>query len=119
MKRVYLADSQVDERLAFRILLRNLKMQIVGEASDWPTALAHAPSTHPDMILVDWGMIAPGTNASLADMRKVCPAAVVMVLISHLDAREQAAISAGADAFISKSETADRVVEKLRDAAAG
>jgi DNA-binding NarL/FixJ family response regulator len=41
---------------------------------------------------------------------------VVIVLVSHLDPRHQAALSAGADAFISKSETAIRVAERLRDA---
>jgi len=51
-------------------------------------------------------------------MRMACPAAVVIVLISHLSAREQAALSAGADAFISKGDTSDRVAERLRDAVA-
>jgi len=36
------------------------------------------------------------------------------VLISHLDARQQAALSAGADAFISKGELPERVAESLR-----
>lgn len=116
MKRVFLADPQSDERLAFRILLQNLKMQVVGEAADWPTALAQAPATRPDMVLVEWGLVAPGAGAGLAEMRMACPAAVAIVLISNLDAREQAALSAGADAFISKGETADRVVEHLRAA---
>jgi PleD family two-component response regulator len=51
MKRVYLADSQSDERKAFRLILQDLKMQVVGEASDWPTALAKAPATRPDMLM--------------------------------------------------------------------
>ena len=116
MKRVYLADPQSDERLAFRILLQNLKMQVVGEAADWPTALAQAPATRPDMVLVEWELVAPGAGAGLAEMRRACPDAVAIVLISNLDAREQAALSAGADAFISKGETADRVVEHLQTA---
>jgi len=36
-----------------------------------------------------------------------------------LDARHQAALSAGADAFISKGEVPDRVAERLRSAAEG
>ena len=60
MKRVYLADSQSDERLAFRLILQDLKMQVVGEASDWPTALAKAPATCSDMLMVDWGLVAAG-----------------------------------------------------------
>ena len=118
MKRVYLADAQSDERLAFRLLLQDLKMKVVGEAADWPTALAQAPTTSPDMLMVDWGLVSAGSGADLAEMRMACPDAVVIVLISHLSAREQAALSAGADAFISKGETSDRVAERLRDAVA-
>jgi len=118
MKRVYLADSQSDERLAFRLLFQDLQMQVVGEASDWSTALAQAPATNPDMLMVDWGLVAAGSGADLAQLRLACPAAVVIVLISHLGAREQAALSAGADAFISKGETPDRVAERLRYAVA-
>jgi DNA-binding NarL/FixJ family response regulator len=118
MKRVFLADAQPDERLAFRLILQDLKMQVVGEAADWFTMLAQAPATNPDMLMVDWGLVDAGIGADLAELRMACPAAVVIVLISHLDARQQAAISAGADAFISKGETSEQVVERLRDAVA-
>jgi hypothetical protein len=47
-----------------------------------------------------------------------CPAALVIVLISHLDARQHAAVSADADAFIRMNETADRVAERLHLVAA-
>ena len=116
MKRVYLADANIDERLALRLLLMNLNMQIVGEASDWATTLRLAPDTRPDLVVVDWDLVAAGSGTGLRELRKACTAALVIVLISHLDAREQAALSAGADAFISKGETSDRVVERLRAA---
>jgi hypothetical protein len=45
MTRVYLADSQADERLALRLLLLDLAMEVVGEAAGWPTALICAPTT--------------------------------------------------------------------------
>lgn len=118
MKRVYLADAQLDERLAFRILLQNLKMQVVGEAANWSTMLVQAPATRPDMVLVEWELVVAGSGADLSDLRRACPAAVVIVLISPLEARDQAALSAGADAFICRGETADRVVERLRTAVA-
>jgi DNA-binding NarL/FixJ family response regulator len=118
MNRVYLADSQSDERLAFRLILEDLKMQVVGEAADWPTALALAPATYPDLVVVDWDLVADESGAPLPELREACPTAVVIVLISHLDPRHQAALSAGADSFISKSETSMRVAERLRDAVA-
>lgn len=116
MKRVYLANSHPDERSALRLLLTDMNLKIVGEAADWSTALVQAPATRPDMVLVDWGLVAAGTGEGLPELRRACPAAVVIVLTSHLDAREQAALSAGADVFISKGETSERVVEHMRAA---
>ena len=129
MKRVYLADAQTEERSALRLMVLDLGLQVVGEAADWPTAFAQAPATHPDMVVVDWDLVANGSSAAqssrsegtsgqaLAELRLACPTALVIVLISHLDARQQAALSAGADAFISKSEMPERVAERLRAAA--
>ena len=119
MTRVYIADAMTEERSALRLLLMDLNMEVVGEAADWMTALAEAPSLRANMLLIDWSML-PRTMQSMAleGLRRACPAALVIVLISHLDAREQAALSSGADTFISKSETPDRVAEHLRSVAA-
>jgi two-component system, NarL family, response regulator DesR len=119
MTRVYLADAKPEERSALRLMLLDLNMEIVGEAADWPTTLANAPATLLDMLLVDWDLLPTSLGVqALAKLRMVCPATLVVVLISHLDARQQAAISAGADAFISKGEMPERVAERLRLAAA-
>ena len=118
MTRVFLADAQADERKALRVLLRDLKMEVVGEAADWAGTLAGVPTSGLDMLLVDWGMLPAGLGVkALADLRLACPSAVLVVLISHLDARHQAALSAGADVFISKSDTPERVAERLQSAA--
>ena len=117
MTRVYLADSQREERSALRLMLLDLRMEVVGEAADWPSTLAQAPGSRTDMLLVDWDLLPSAPSAALEDLRRACPAAPVIVLISHLDARQQAALSAGADAFISKGETPERVAERLQSAA--
>jgi len=118
MIRVYLADAQPDERKALRIMLLDLKMDVVGESADWMTTRAQAPTTGLDMLLIDWGLLPTDRGVqSLVDLRLACPKVIVVVLISHLDARHQAALSAGADAFISKGETPERVAERLRAAA--
>jgi len=118
MTRVFIADSLPEERSALRLMLLDLHMEVVGEAEDWATALAQAPLKRTDMLLIDWNMLPNSPTAALEELRRACPAALVIVLISHLDAREQAALSAGADAFISKGETPERVAERLRTVAA-
>ena len=119
MTRVYIADANPEERSAFRLLLLDLRMEVVGEAADWVTTLANAPGTSLDMLLVDWDLLPIDLGVqALAELRLACPNAIVVVLISHLDARQQAALSAGADAFISKAEMPDRVAERLRTVAA-
>ena len=115
MTRVFIADSQPQVRSALRLLLLDLTMQVVGEAADWPTTLANMPQTKADMVLVDWDLIP--ASSSLAELRTACAHMVVIILIGHLDARQQAAQSAGADAFISKGEMPDRVADHLRAAA--
>ena len=118
MTRVFVADAKPEERSALRLLILDLRMNVVGEAADWPTTLAQAPICRTEMLLIDWDLLPNSPTAALDELRRACPAALVIVLISHLDAREQAALSAGADAFISKSETSDRVAERLRTVAA-
>jgi len=118
MTRVYLADARPEERSALRLVLLDLKMEVIGEAADWATTLAEAPTRRTDILLVDWELLPDSSGGALADLRKACPAALVVVLISHLDARAQAALSAGADAFISKSETPERLADHLRTVAA-
>jgi DNA-binding NarL/FixJ family response regulator len=118
MTRVFIADAKPEELAALRILLLDLKLEVVGEAADWATTLAQAPVSRTDMLLIDWDMLPNSPTAALDELRKACPAALVIVLISHLDARQQAALSAGADAFISKAEMPERLAERLRAVAA-
>ena len=114
MTRVFVSDAKTEERAALRLLILDLEMEIAGEAADWATTLAQAPVNRTDVLLIDWDLLPDSPTAALDQLRRACPAALVIVLISHLDARQQAALSAGADAFISKGETPERVAERLR-----
>ena len=119
MTRVYIADAKTEERSALRLVLLDLKMEIAGESSDWATTLVLTPVSHTDILLIDWDLLPNSPTSALETLRKACPATLIIILISHLDARQQAALSAGADAFISKSESPERVAERLRSVAAG
>ena len=119
MTRVYVADARLEERSALRLLLLDLKMEVVGESADWFTTLVQVPTSRVDMLLVDWDLLPNNApNVALDGLRKACPSTLVVVLISHLESLKQAALSIGADVFISKGETPERVAEHLRTAAA-
>lgn len=117
MTSAYLANANPDELSALRLLLLDINIEVAGEAKDWPTTLAQAPNSNSDILLIDWALLPKSPTEALGKLRKACPAALVIVLISYLDARQQAALSAGADAFISKGELPERISEHLRVAA--
>ncbi|MEN6436791.1 MAG: hypothetical protein ABFD14_07485 [Anaerolineaceae bacterium] len=114
MTTVYIADACPDDTLAFSILVQDLKMNVVGHSSEWKTIVDEIPNTDPDLLLVDWNLINSSPEFTMPNLRSVCSENTVIVLISSLDSREQAAIASGADVFISKGETPDKVARRLQ-----
>ena len=117
MVRVFIADNTTTERLALRLLLKDLEMEVVGEATDWSATLAQLSTCQAEMLLVDWNLLPYSANLALEELRAACPAPLVIVLLSQPSIGKQAALSSGADMFISKSETPQRVLESLQMAA--
>ena len=118
MTHVFVADAKSEERSALRLLLLDLNMEVVGQADDWAATLSNAPATHPDMVLVEWNLLPIDLGAqALAELRLACSSAIIIVLISQLNVRHQAALSSGADIFISKGELPECVAERLQAAA--
>jgi len=118
MTRVYLASAMSLERSALRLMLLDLNMEVAGEGAEWSTTLAQTPISRPDILLMDWGIFPAAPNTALAELRKACPKALVIILIRALMDPQQIALLAGADEFISKGELPERVAEHLRAAAA-
>ena len=117
MTRVYIADAIPHEISALRLMVNDLNMEVIGEGADWSTTLTQVPERDIDLLLVDWDLLPDSPTAALEMLRSACPAVLVIVLISHLDARQQAALSAGADVFISKDELPERMSKRLHDIA--
>jgi uncharacterized protein YjbJ (UPF0337 family) len=113
MMRVFIANAKAGERSALRFMMSSLKLEVVGDASDWQTTLVKAPATNFNLLLVDWDLLPADPAASLSAMRRACSNAIIIVLTSYLDAHQQAARSAGADAFISKGEIPNRLADHL------
>lgn len=114
MTRVYLADAKFEERSALRLLLLDLKMIVIGDAADWPTMFAQVPVRRTDILVVDKNLLPEMPVAALQKLRKACPAKLLIVLTSHLNDRQQAALFTGADTFISKVEPPERMAQHLQ-----
>jgi len=119
MPRVFLAVAGIEERSTIRLFLGKLASEIVGETTDWPTTLAQVPVSRTEMLVLDWNIIPAPSVAAIEELRTACGETLVIALLSQLDARQQAAQSIGADAFISRWDMPESVAQQLKNVAEG
>jgi DNA-binding NarL/FixJ family response regulator len=79
---------------------------------DAPSLLAQATELEPDVILLDWELPGNSITALVETIRKSRTPCKVIVLARRPEAR-QAALTVGADAFVSKTDPADSLLETL------
>lgn len=115
--RVLIADDEHEVRAALRILLKHQpETEVVGEATTLLELLEQIEIQQPDKLILDWGVIA-STPGIVTSWRARYPQLAVIVISGRTDVR-QAALDAGAAAFVSKSDPPDRLlaaVQHLRD----
>ncbi|RZT85849.1 LuxR family two component transcriptional regulator [Pseudonocardia sediminis] len=124
MIRVVLADDQTMVRTGFRVILELAgDIEVVGEASDGPAAVALARRLNPDVICMDVRM--PGGNGLAATREIVDGAApgaspaVLVVTTFDLDEYVFGALEAGASGFVLKDTEPDNLVDAVRRLAGG
>ena len=111
--RVLLADDQAKVRSALRLLLeQEPDVDIVAEAVEADDLLIQVKENCPDLVLLDWGLPGPPSKALLPALHALCPHLKVVVLSGRPEAR-QAALDAGADAFVSKIDPPERLLVAL------
>ncbi len=111
--RVLLADDEPKVRDALRLILEQLKeVDSVIEASDAESLADQMRSEQPDLLLVDWELPGLHPGPSFIEMRRYNPLKVIV--LSGRCPVPQAAISAGADACLSKCESPDHLFATLR-----
>ena len=110
---ILLADDESNVRFALRTLLeRQRGVQIVGEAADLKALLSQIRMACPDLVLLDWELRGSVAADFLPALRKVCPDLAVIVLSGQPEAR-RAALDAGADAFISKTDPPEQLLAAI------
>jgi DNA-binding NarL/FixJ family response regulator len=102
--RILLADDQSRVRFALRILLQQHQgLEVIAEAIDAHDLMDVAEITQPDLILLDWELPGRTPEQLLGELHETCPHARVLAMSGRPEAQAQA-ISAGADAFVSKAQ---------------
>jgi DNA-binding NarL/FixJ family response regulator len=100
---VLLADNHVRVLWALRTyLMEELGLDAVSEAADTAALLTEARASCPDLILVEWDLPGQPLEEVLKSLRDEGLRTRVIVLSQRPEC-EQAAMAAGADAFVCKA----------------
>jgi DNA-binding NarL/FixJ family response regulator len=112
--RILIADGRPKIRFALGALLkRQPAMEVAGEAGDVECLDRQIETLHPDVVLLDWWFKGRTTAALVPALKGRCPNLYVIVLSGRPEAR-RAALSAGADAFVSKIEPPGKLLAAIR-----
>ncbi len=111
---VLLADDDAEVRQALRLLCEQaFDLTVAGEAKRVEELLLELPNLQPDIILLDWEL--PGEPAVSADLlthiRTLHPAKVI--ILGGRPEAQQDALAVGADAFIYKGDSPDKLLSLL------
>jgi DNA-binding NarL/FixJ family response regulator len=119
--RILIADDHFVVRMGLVALVSTEPdMEIVAEAADGGEALALFAKHRPDLALLDLRMPVKSGIQAITEIRNQFPAARILVL-SAFDGDEDIyrALHAGAQGYVLKNSTADKLVPALRAVAAG
>jgi DNA-binding NarL/FixJ family response regulator len=113
---VILADDDTAIRSALALVLKQkLSIQNLSEAANMEELRLKVCEAGPALILLDWELPGLAAGGGLQALRQLNPGLKVLALSARPEAR-QAAVAAGVDAFVSKTEPPDtmlRVVDGL------
>ena len=109
--RILFADGRPQVRRALRLFLEQQpEFEIVGEVEAGTALLSAVEEQAPDIILLDWEL--PGLDPQQL-FQALGPSPITWIALSSRPESEAAALAAGADAFISKSEPTERFLEMV------
>ena len=111
--RIIVADHQATTRSALRLLLEQEPNQrVVGEVANVDNLMTMVDENHPDLVLLDWDMTQKRESATLMALRKRIPGIKVIALSGNPEVNSLA-LEAGADAFVCKCDSPDRLLATM------
>ena len=118
--KVLVADDHSAIRAGLTLILDNAEgIEVVGEAADGAAAIRQARALRPDVVLMDVRM--PGTDGITATRELIAAGLCEVLVLTTFDLDEyvDAALRAGAAGFLLKSVEAPRLIEAVKQVAAG
>jgi DNA-binding NarL/FixJ family response regulator len=111
--KIVIADDMPKVRTALQLLLSEQPfLTVVGQITNPLDLVDGLRTLHPDILLLDWEFAGAETPRLLPQLRTSCNSLHIVALSSQPEARE-ASFLAGADAFISKGDTPERVLATI------
>jgi DNA-binding NarL/FixJ family response regulator len=111
MKRILLADDNEDLLSALRLLLETrLGVEVISEARDMQHVLAQMEDARPNWILLDWELPGRPSRERAAVLRMLVPGIKIIAISARPESAEEA-LCEGVDAFFSKVESPERILE--------
>lgn len=108
--RILLADGQPNVRHALHVLLaRRPELDLVGDATDGCELKNLLSTTDPDLLILDWMLPGLAEEGSIQAIRMIQPELKIIALSSRPEHGREA-ISAGADAFVSKIDPPEKLL---------
>ena len=119
--RVFVADDHPVVRDGLKALIAAQSgMELVGEASDGPSAVGEILRTRPDVVVMDIAMPELGGAEVTARIKKEAPELKVLALTAHEDrAYLQVMLEAGASGYLLKRAAPDDLVRAIETVATG
>lgn len=112
--RILLADHHAEPRWALKTALAEVPgCELVGEAKDGWDLVEQVRMQKPDLVLIDHGLPVIAIEDLISQLHAVEPRPIVIVMSSKVECSRQA-LRAGADAFITKTDTPDWLLQSLR-----
>lgn len=111
--RILLADDQAEVRLALRILLgQQVGLDIVDETGELGNLVIKAGECSPDLLLLDWELSNLKVSDIIPVLRRLYPGLRIIALSGRPEA-SSAAMASGVDAFVSKGENPEKLLEAI------
>jgi two-component system response regulator NreC len=118
---VVLADDHAVVRAGLRMLLdAEDGIEVVGEAGDFPAAVAAVEAHRPAILVLDLGMPGGSGLETIASLTESAPDTAIVVLTMQDDpAFARGALSRGARGYVLKEAADEELLEAIRAAASG